>query len=73
MSQQANKDRFPSHHRRAHGRAVEDSPLQCPNCTQWMTLQSVKGELAKPSATVSECKLSISETIEDDPDRRTLQ
>ena len=55
---------------------MEDSPLQCPNCSQWMTLQSVKGELAKPSATVSECKpckLSISETIEDDPDRRTLQ
>ena len=41
-----------------------------------MTLQSVKSETTKPSSTVFECKpckLSIAETIEDDPSKRTLQ
>jgi hypothetical protein len=41
-----------------------------------MTLQSVNSERTKPSSTVFECKscrLSFTETIEDDPGKRTLQ
>ena len=55
---------------------MEDRPLQCPNCSQRMTLRSVKSEEAKPTSSIFECKpckLSISETIDDDPDKRTLQ
>jgi hypothetical protein len=41
-----------------------------------MTLHSVKHEAAKPSATVFECKpckLSVTATIKDNSDDRTLQ
>jgi hypothetical protein len=59
----------------AQGPALEDRPLQCPNCSQKMTLQRLKSE-AEETATVFECKpckLSISEAIKDDPDDRMLQ
>jgi hypothetical protein len=61
---------------RAHRRTLDDRPLQCPNCSERMTLQSVKREAAKPSTAVFECKpckVSIAETIQDDPNDRTLQ
>ena len=57
-------------------RPVENRPLQCPNCSQRMTLQSVKNVTTRPSSTIFECKpckLSIAETIEDDQSKRTLQ
>jgi hypothetical protein len=41
-----------------------------------MTLQGVKSDTAKPPAAVFECrpcKLSITDTIGDDPSKRTLQ
>ena len=61
---------------RAHGRGLEDRPLQCPNCSERMTLQRVTREGPKPSVTVFECKpckLSIAETVSDEPNDRTLQ
>lgn len=61
---------------KAHGRSLEDRPLQCPNCSERMTLHSIKREEAQPTSAVFECKpckLSITETIDDDPDQRTVQ
>jgi hypothetical protein len=53
----------------AHGRSLEVRSLQCPNCSQPMTLQGGKSETTKPSSTIFECKpckLSIAEAIQDD-------
>ena len=55
---------------------MENRPLQCPNCSERMTLLSMKRDAANDTATVFECKpckLSIAETIKEDPDDRKLQ
>ena len=55
---------------------MEDRSLQCPNCSQRMTLQSVKREETQSTSAVFECKpckLSITDTIDDDSDKRMLQ
>jgi Zn ribbon nucleic-acid-binding protein len=58
---------------RAHGRPLENRPLQCPNCSERMTLQNMKREASVTVFECKPCKLSISETIKDDPNDRTLQ
>ena len=60
----------------AHGCCLKDRPLQCPNCSERMTLRSIKREEAQPASAIFECKpckLSITDTIDDDPDRRTME
>lgn len=60
----------------AHGRSLKDRPLQCPNCSERMTLQSMKREETQTTSAIFECKpckLSITDTIDDDPDKRTMQ
>ena len=55
---------------------MEDRPLQCPNCSQRMTLQSMKRVEAQPASAIFECKpckLSITDVIDDDPEKRKLQ